>query len=447
MTSNMVLRSKGKIPNNILSIQNNSLNKKIYTTNNQKSKIPVISPKSTTNSNHNMRDSNHESRICTIEKEISSIKNLIKTKFEEGNKLIAECRDEFTVKLNRFSDTIEFLKIDINKSSSTVQPYQYNNDTETYWIIRNIIEANKRINTIESKINSCASDINSKIEELQSNNVDLQECLIQLAWQINFIEENVTTSKSGTSSEDLINAIECIQTDSNKVNLSMFKDEEKIIKMNTQIHILSAKFINFNAKINEHFLSLNKKKLMDNNAIIDSDAKHYFTNEKTKNNNKNKEIIKVNIFSNKTMLSHPFSQNFDKLAYSKQIKVIMHNTMIYNITNFSTDFKNTISKILASKLINEVTIAKYRMEDNMINQIEVVVSFTAPINHEYINVFKFPSNWLITTINFQNNFRRQSRELRSQKMFQFQSPKKDNSFNSAYHNGRYVNMRKQGTVK
>lgn len=59
--------------------------------------------------------------------------------------------------------------------------------------------------------------------------------------------------------ESIMNEIHCLHFEINKPNLSMRQDEEKLIQMNNQIHVVSAKFVQFNPRIGSHLLDFNRQ--------------------------------------------------------------------------------------------------------------------------------------------------------------------------------------------
>lgn len=77
--------------------------------------------------------------------------------------------------------------------------------------------------------------------------------------------------------DDIENAIECIQHEINRMKTSSFSNGAKIIKMNKQIHVLSAKYIDFNIKVNRHLQSFYRSRADKTiiGSVVDDDTKPF----------------------------------------------------------------------------------------------------------------------------------------------------------------------------
>lgn len=162
-------------------------------------------------------------------------------------------------------------------------------------------------------------------------------------------------------------------------------------------------------------------KSTESNNIIDVDAKEYFINSANENK---EEKNKKNIFATNTMLDHSFESNFNKFTFSKFIKVNMRNTQIHNSSNFLKSCKIYLEKILGIKLINKVTIEKYKIHNDVIVNIQIVVSFNSPVSYGYLDDFKYPSNWFLVPMTYPNKYQmssKQSQTHNKQNFFQQQN--------------------------
>lgn len=109
--------------------------------------------------------------------------------------------------------------------------------------------------------------------------------------------------------------------------------------MNKQIHILSAKKINFNIKINNHLLDFNRINMnkIYPNKVIDSET-NAFTTNKADNIVKQKSIHKNRIASIKVLRKRFFSR-INTHNYTRFVKIELHDTLIYNLDKFENEFK------------------------------------------------------------------------------------------------------------
>lgn len=144
-------------------------------------------------------------------------------------------------------------------------------------------------------------------------------------------------------------------------------------------------------------------------------------------------------------MNHCFESQFNKFTFSKFIKVSIQNTMIHSSSNFLTQFKAYVDKILGSKLVNKVTIEKYKMNFNIINCIGVIISFNVPVSYGYLDDFKFPSNWFLIPFILQQRFRNGSKYALSQNQYNKKKNQNNNKKQQQWNHNKAA-KRKQSTV-
>lgn len=213
------------------------------------------------------------------------------------------------------------------------------------------------------------------------------------------------------SIKSLTNAIEFMQQQLNKLDISVMKNDEKLIKMNEQIHVLSAKFIKFNTQINNHILEFNKKSILKVNReqVIDRDVEPFLLNEAiacvakdTLHNanelqtNGNMSAVRHHSSCESTrheLTANRFNGKLNKHQYSKFLKIRIQPVNIDDSTLFINEIKEQLKSTVGANVVNNVNATRYRTSNGITHDVEVIVSFNAPIGYEYLNQFKFPSNW------------------------------------------------------
>lgn len=159
--------------------------------------------------------------------------------------------------------------------------------------------------------------------------------------------ETVTNEKT----EYIENTIECLQCEIDRLKHSMLTDEERIITMNRQLHVLSANYIDFNAKVNKQLLrrhneNINKQDLKE---VIDKHTVTYMV-ETGLNSKIHEEIIEHdgrNLISLRKKLKNRFAQQYDPYEYSRYVKIKINGTKINNLDKFSHEFTKHLNYILA----------------------------------------------------------------------------------------------------
>lgn len=266
------------------------------------------------------------------------------------------------------------------------------------------------------------SNINQFIEILTSKNNELSEKMDKI--NDDLIKLNIATKTTlfqpnySTIEQKINNRINLLEEDIENINISIkninqmcHKSNEAWPKMNNQLHILSAKYINFNSKINNfmHDFKMKKNTISNDSNIIDEDAMNFIAHNHSSNfNNQNHQskqngIIKqtnepVNISSENIFISDE-KQNqsihgvSNKLNYTQCIKVTMKNTNIFDLHSISHEVYRYFNSTLGMNIVKTVNINKFSMSNNTIDSISVYVSFNDPLSYDFLQKFKFPSNW------------------------------------------------------
>lgn len=238
--------------------------------------------------------------------------------------------------------------------------------------------------------------------------------------------------------DDLKNAVDCLQSEFDRINIISHSNDEKISKMNHQLHVLSAMFVEFNTKINTHLLDFNRRnnkkieagQIIDKHTLpfMDNQQNHTRKNPKTSNDkppasrseikvdygshpkttknakqqNPSKVIDAENQFSSDKSAINRFVKEFSRSAHSKTIDVRIHGTAIHNLSAFALEFQKRFERVIGKNTINIVSILKYKLTKGVITQIDVNVSFRVPLSSNYLNDFMFPANWTFFEINMRH---------------------------------------------
>lgn len=105
------------------------------------------------------------------------------------------------------------------------------------------------------------------------------------------------------------------------------------------------------------------------------------------------EKATTNTISHAKLAANRFEQPVEKYTYTKQIKVIMRDTHITCLDTFANDFTKQFEAFMGKNTVNNVAILKYTVRDKIIHRMEIYVKFHIPLNHQYMNGFRFPINW------------------------------------------------------
>lgn len=221
--------------------------------------------------------------------------------------------------------------------------------------------------------------------------------------------------------DDIENAMQCIQEENHRMKRASIADGERVITMNRQLHILSAKYVEFNEKINKYLFAFNRgnPKQIEPNDIIDSETKPFIPNEhkyiKAKLNPQPNANQKHNSFGYDQKLPNRFAQRHNMPAFTKVIKIHIRDTKIYDLNRFEIEFKEQFESILANKIMKSIGINEYHMSDKVVTSIVITVSMNVPLSHQYIDNFAFPSNWDFLKRRVTNKFAKQVTMYESKK--------------------------------
>lgn len=164
--------------------------------------------------------------------------------------------------------------------------------------------------------------------------------------------------------------------------------------MNRQLHILSSKYIEFNNKISRFITDFNRtaaKRKIYPDDVIDSDAKPFMVTERTKPDvNKDMSKRKTDLLSNR------FVKPYDKHEYTRMIRVEIRSTNDGNLDQIKCEFENNFESFIGKRILKKAMVTRYRFQDEKITSISFVVEFQIPLNYEYINNIKFPSEWFFS---------------------------------------------------
>lgn len=261
--------------------------------------------------------------------------------------------------------------------------------------------------------------LSSKIDQIETKNAKIDRMLINLieAVEINIIQtkrDELTKPQQEKLTDEidqLKTEITCIESEFQRLKLSSMKHEENFIKMRHQIHTLSSKYINFNAKINNYIMNENRpSSKSDTNQIIDKDTLPFIPTESNNNEHNSEQIIDIS----KNRKPNRFVLTTDPSMYTRTIKVCIEKEMITNITQFIKDITVEFIAIIGQKMIKNITVNKYKMDKAMIHDIHVIVVFEVPLNLKYIDGFKFPINWSFFEFNEKQTKQQQQHQKQTQ---------------------------------
>lgn len=368
------------------------------------------------------------SATSKIKEDFQELKSKMQAQKDHFEKLIKEMNIEMKKKCAKYEKVIEQITSEMNQ----IKKQQHETDK-----LMHILNASKlkftlpmgfnksihggSIENVKNENNSSA--LEKRINDIEIRNEKMEEAMLNLVEMV----ENCLIG-NGTENTDIIvndyaekhdqiaNEFQCINADLNKINVAIFKSEEKITKMYAQIHVLSAKYIKFNEKICNFIANVNKHTInLDANGVIDKETLPFFeTHNAAQQSNSKKTLKKI---SSSEQRANPFKQPIDNFEYTRIIKINAENTNIVNIDTFVAEFKHDFEKVMGSNIIKTIATNKYQMNRGIITNVSVIIMLAVPLNLQYINNFKFPKNWFFYTVTAQkraNAINRRQRRLKSQ---------------------------------
>lgn len=192
----------------------------------------------------------------------------------------------------------------------------------------------------------------------------------------------VTEKEYISQIDSMQNSIDCLEAEIRKLNQNSVSDGDKLIKMNTQIHVITAKYIDFNVRINKFlhdFRASNKE--INNDKYVDEEAIGFAaTSNKNVNNLATESVISNGSINNQQRLRNAyygkpcenFTEIFDGMAYDSLI------------------FKYTLDSLIRKRdYINRVNIdiSNERGLNISINEFKVLVQLK--FNNIFLNVCNF----------------------------------------------------------
>lgn len=343
-----------------------------------------------------------------VSKKFLEIESNVQNYRQELDKSIQAIRDEFDIKCAKMLSIIVSQKseIDILKAchcsqqSNAIQPYWRNKLSYEYL---NFILQGTCINQIENQYKHQINELEDKINaiEIYNKQTTIQMCAVDAEskcdlsvkeyelFDDNFAVSNPIKSIVYTNSDknNFMIAIETLQEQMSHIDNMLQTDEEMFKKMNGQMHILSSKFIDFNAKICNFLYDYNQK---NNNQInikdfIDDDTLSFMEKDIRDN---------VNTFAFHNKATNRFMSKFNMFGYSNNIKVRLDFTTVYNLDKLIPELKKKFERCIGKGSIKNISIKHFRANENVINRIDVIITFRMPLSYSYLNEIKFPTNWI-----------------------------------------------------
>lgn len=380
------------------------------------SMIPVRSPVNLRSNSQNSMDQSlmHESQVVKLKSksnkskkstdsdEISKLKIIIDNQKREFDDALKDLRLEINKKnseygeyANQFQDEIKQVKVKQSEISNLLytlnatrfdfalpigfnKPFISNSNHFSEDYIEDFVDYSKRI-----------SDIEAKIKRIDESLCNLNE--IAVSNIMNGLSSGSSSQNNIQCAEDCVDRksftseIECVNFELQRINTNILSNEENIKKMNLQLHVLSSKFINFNAKINDYFLANNRSN--EASKIVDSDTLPFLVDEHQKSSLSNSNFCFNNSASNR------FRNKFVANHSSNFVVVRVDFASVTNINKFVKEMRNQFENRVGYGTIKQISIINCKVTDNIIHQINLFVYFNCEMNHGQLNDMKFPTNW------------------------------------------------------
>lgn len=329
--------------------------------------------------------------------EIKLLKSIIVEQKLMYDKSINELREEMREKADKYEYSMKYLATQIEQMNMGQTPTNALSNTQSNALqkpskhiksIEKSIIHNSSIAQIEYAYSIQLEEINKRINTIEKNIFLIEELLIDSQIEITSKQSSVNEERLVDSDhlDTIQNQIICIEEKMHRMELSANKDSETLLKMNEQLHILSSKFINFNAKMHEHVNVCNdihnnsRQKLK---SIIDKDTIPFIV----QNNDRKNRI------ASKKRVTGCFVNKYDKYEYTRNLTIRIRDANIIDMQKLNGEFTEIFETILGKNIIESVTEIDEITDNGINNQFEIRVLLQIPLNYEYIDRFKFPLNW------------------------------------------------------
>lgn len=181
--------------------------------------------------------------------------------------------------------------------------------------------------------------------------------------------------------------MKCINDELNKMKNAILSDENAIKKMNQQLHVLSSKYITFNAKINDHLLKHNQTNhQIEIHDIVDKEALPFMAH-KHQQTDHSKDFCFNNTAANR------FRNKFDERYFSNFVVVRVEFAHVNNLSKFVKEMKTQFEQRTGNASVREITIIDCKTAENSLHQIDIIVHFHSQMSHGQLNNMQFPTNW------------------------------------------------------
>lgn len=358
---------------------------------------------------NNTAQTSDKMKLSDIIKEIASIKQSMNEQRSFFSKAIDQLHHVIADKNDEFQSVVSSLKLDVDDIKSILNK-RNNQMLESNWKHTNINETidylirGNCIEQLEQQYEIQIDEMRRKISAIETRNKQTEEVMYNIAVFAADQKEStdILSTELENKQDNLINAITCIQGDVNRFNLSMHSNEEKISKLNHQMHVLSAMFVDFNKRVTEHVYELNRQNItkIETDQIIDPSTTPFIERKRNLNN---KQIKVANHFLHNKLSVNRFEGKFNRVSHSKFVVVRMNETNIHSLNDIPAEFKRKFEMHTNKNIVQNIAVLKYKIRDGIIFQIDVMVSFNVPVSSNYLNDMMFPCNWTFFEIKNQLN--------------------------------------------
>lgn len=292
------------------------------------------------------------------------------------------------------------------------------------------VNAFKLASTVLYSLTHEFESMRRQIDILTNENTKTKAHIDNLLSQVNEQCVNIMTSNIFNGSEqisdcmdrilNLENDIECLDAETNKINRTIASNDDAISQMNRQLHVITAKYIQFNTRINTFladFRNSNSHSIADRpfntEHYVDGDAVNFMGDTLTNGHNNSIQIQHNNVSNHyttnrsnvPTQNSHKcpnydvydglsFGYNIERsirtMDYINRITIVINNR---GQTDFSINELKSIIKIKFNSIFinickyNNIFVNNISMQGGTVSTARFVVYFDQPVNHICIGKF------------------------------------------------------------
>lgn len=102
---------------------------------------------------------------------------------------------------------------------------------------------------------------------------------------------------------------------------------------------------------------------------------------------------KPNFIASRRYAARRFVGAYDKFEYTRQFVVRITDANIHDVELSINEIGGVFESILGRDFIESIRVLEQRLNNDVVNRIELIITLQIPLNYEYLDRIMFPVNW------------------------------------------------------